>query len=57
VKSFEIFLSLLATIPDPRRAEGKLSTGSGFPCSVFAKCDQKAKLGKMASRCDHFIEM
>ena len=24
MKSFEIFLSLLATIPDPRRAEGKL---------------------------------
>jgi transposase len=34
-----------------------LSTGSGFPCSVFAKCDEKTKLGKMASRCDHFIEM
>src|ERR1035437_9976806 len=24
MKSFELFLSLLATIPDPRRAEGKL---------------------------------
>ena len=24
MKSFEIFLSLLATIPDPRRAEGRL---------------------------------
>ena len=33
------------------------ATGSEFPCSVFAKCDQKTKLGKMASRCDHFIEM
>jgi erythromycin esterase-like protein len=40
-----------------RAAEYYYPTGSGFPCSVFAKCDQKTKLGKMASRCDHFIEM
>jgi two-component system CheB/CheR fusion protein len=37
--------------------EAMPATGSGFPCSVFAKCVQKTKLGKMASRCDHFIEM
>jgi hypothetical protein len=40
-----------------RRKGVRVATGSGFPCSVFAKCDQKTKLGKMASRCDHFIEM